>query len=106
MRAAVRSLLAAALVFAFLLGGGGAQASKAAPPRSTHNATAAWNSRCDQQLPSWPQQMLCGIRSHDKAIAIACASLVFVVLGWVWVDAAKRARDGGREWESNPPRAD
>ena len=102
----MQPILTAALVVAMLLGSAGVQASKAAPPRSSPSTVTAWQSYCAEQPASWSQEALCGIRSHDKTIAVSGALLVFVVLGWIWVDAAKRSRGGGREWESNPPRGD
>jgi hypothetical protein len=90
----MRWISAATLVAAMLFSGAGAQASKAAPPRSSHNAVSAWHAYCAGQPASWSQQVLCGIRSHDKAIAISGALLVVAALGWISIDAARRLRGG------------
>ena len=106
MRATMQPILAAALAVAMLFCSASAQASKASPPRSNPNTVAAWHSYCAELPASLSQEVLCGIRSHDKAIAVSGALLVAIVLGWVWIDTARRSRSGGREWESNPPRVD
>jgi len=102
----MQPILAAALAVAMLFGSASAQASKASPPRSNPDTVAAWHNYCAEQPASWSQEALCGIRAHDKAIAVSGVSLVVIVLGWVWIDTARRSRSGGREWESNPPRGD
>ena len=101
----MRRVLAAMLLAAMVFSSASGQASKAAPPRSSHNTVTAWHTYCAEQPASWSRQVLCGIRSYDKAIAVSGALLVIAALGWIWIDVARRMR-GGREWESNPPRAD
>ena len=89
--------MAALLLATVCFSSGGAEASKASPPRSSQSTVAAWENRCAEQPAAWSQELLCGIRSHDKAIAVSCAVLVIAVLGWVCLGAVKRSRAGGRE---------